>query len=61
MGGCISKKASTKERKKRAKSIPPNSPLGKLLDGWENWEMTKNLNKIEMIHFCIEVWPELDL
>lgn len=62
MGKCASKIASTpKSEKKRAKNSPPNSPLGRLLDGWENWEETKELDKIKIIHFCVEVWPELDL
>ncbi|XP_033373427.1 uncharacterized protein LOC117245066 [Parus major] len=60
MGGCVSKKMSTK-RDKRAKNIPPNSPLEKLLDKWDDWEVTKELDKIKMIHFCVEVWPNLNL
>lgn len=56
MGGCNSKKTG-----KRLRNIPPGSPLGELLEKWDLIEDTKGLDKIKMIHYCVEVWPELEM
>nr|XP_026653969.1 YLP motif-containing protein 1-like [Zonotrichia albicollis] len=56
MGGCNSKKTG-----KRLRYIPPNSPLGELLVKWDSIEATEGLDKVKMMHYCMEVWPELEL
>uniref|UniRef100_A0A8C5IBX5 CCHC-type domain-containing protein n=1 Tax=Junco hyemalis TaxID=40217 RepID=A0A8C5IBX5_JUNHY len=56
MGGCNSKKAG-----KRLRYIHPNSPLGQLLVKWDSIEATEGLDKVKMIHYCMEVWPELEV
>lgn len=54
-------KNSGEKEEKKVKNIPPDSPLGQMLEQWEINESTKDLNKVKMIHYCIEVWPTLDL
>uniref|UniRef100_A0A8C3N6L4 Uncharacterized protein n=1 Tax=Geospiza parvula TaxID=87175 RepID=A0A8C3N6L4_GEOPR len=56
MGGCNSKKTG-----KRLRNIPPNSPLGELLEKWDSIDSTKGLDKVKMVHYCVEVWPELEV
>uniref|UniRef100_A0A8U8BMD8 Uncharacterized protein n=1 Tax=Geospiza parvula TaxID=87175 RepID=A0A8U8BMD8_GEOPR len=56
MGGCNSKKTG-----KRLRNIPPNSPLGELLEKWDSIEATEGLDKVKMILYCVEVWPELEV
>lgn len=45
----------------RVKNIPPESPLGRMLELWESDDKTRDLSTIKMIHYCVEVWPTLDL
>lgn len=64
MGGCYSKgtrPSKIKRKGKRIKNIPPNSPLGKLLERWDSVEATERSDKIRMIHYCLEVWPKLGI
>uniref|UniRef100_A0A8C3R9B7 CCHC-type domain-containing protein n=1 Tax=Cyanoderma ruficeps TaxID=181631 RepID=A0A8C3R9B7_9PASS len=55
-----SKKGEVEESNK-IKNIPPESPLGRMLESWESNDKTKDLSKIKMIHYCIEVWSTLKL
>lgn len=62
MGNCSSRKVrSPGKNKKKAKNIPLDSPLGKLLSDWDNLEITKGLDKIRMVRYCRKVWPEINI
>lgn len=59
MGQGTGKSAVKKQKVKQTlKNIPPNSPLGKMLDSWDDDEGLKSLNRIQMIKYCTEVWPQ---
>lgn len=40
------------------KDIPPDSPLGEMLESWDNDKNLKELNKTKMINQCLEIWPQ---
>lgn len=64
MGGCNCKKTGSfkiKGRGKQIRNIPPSSPLCEFLEEWDSIEATKGLDKIKVIHYCVEVWPNLDV
>lgn len=46
-----------KQGESRGKDIPPNSPLGEMLENWEKEGKTKELDKVKMVQFCVEEWP----
>lgn len=59
MGQCAGKRVVKKGKEKQTfKSIPPNSPLGRMLDSWDSKEELKELNRIQMIKYCTEIWPK---
>lgn len=45
------------QRARRIKNIPPNSPLGEMLENWNKDNNLKSLDKIKMIKYCVEKWP----
>ena len=58
MGQCAGKSVCQGKKEKDVfKNIPPNSPLGEMLDNWDSDDIVKGLDKIRMIKYCIEVWP----
>lgn len=61
MGQYGSKKSSCGKKARKVKNILPNSPLGRMLDSWEMNEATPYLDRIKIIHFCMEEWPKLDI
>lgn len=54
-------KNKREETENEVKNIPPGSPLRPMLQTWSSNNRTKNLNKIRMVHYCVEVWLTLDL
>lgn len=62
MGHCTSK-CSHKGRVTRTKlkDIPQDSPLGEMLENWDHNKNLKELDKIRMIHYCIEIWPQKNI
>lgn len=58
MGQCAGKaRHKGKQGESRGKDIPPNSPLGEMLENWEKEGKTKELDKVKMVQFCVEEWP----
>ena len=42
--------------KVRYPQIPPDSPLGLMLNHWENYPSRRGKGKVGMIYYCMEVW-----
>lgn len=43
---------------KEIKDIPPNSPLGEMLQHWDTDKNLKKLDRIKMINYSVEIWPK---
>lgn len=54
MGQANSKKKNPTKNLK----IIPDSPLGQMLSNWEEHELTKELDKVQMIQYCVLEWPK---
>lgn len=61
MGQCVSKgsrKVEKTKKEKEAKDIPLNSPLGEMFENWDKDKNLKNLDKIKMIRYSVEIWSK---
>lgn len=55
MGQCAVKNCHRGRTKKtKLRDIPPNSPLGEILDNWDNDKTLKELDKTKIIKYCVE-------
>lgn len=41
--------------------VIPDSPLGTMLKNWENHDLTKDKDQIQMIQYCVIEWPKKKL
>lgn len=56
MGQCTGKDSQkSKTRNSKLRDLPPNSPLGEILENWESESSLKGLDKIKMIKYYTEV------
>lgn len=39
-------------------NIPSDSPLGAMLDNWENNSWTKSLDRATMVQYCTFIWTK---
>lgn len=59
MGQCAGKNSwKSKKEKNKIKGIPPNSPLGEMLELWDTGDNLKKLDKIKMIKYSVEIWSK---
>lgn len=45
-----------KEPQSKLPPIPPDSPLGLMLETWEDNPRNWGRSKVKVIHYCIEIW-----
>lgn len=57
MGQCVGKPSKRVKSKEKGLLIPPDSPLAEMLGKWNKIEECKDLERLRMIYYCMEVWP----